>query len=808
MSELGQDLRFGARALRKSPAFAAVALATIALGIGANTAIFSVVSAILFRPLPFPQPDALVAVFQTNPSQGIAQNGVSYPNYADWAGRARSFEDLAALRMHDYTLTGAGEPALVVAGTVTSSLFRLLRARPLAGRVLTPEDDAPGAAPVAVLGERLWRSRFGADPAVVGRPITLDGSACTIVGVLPATFKTPPEYPPAELWLALTHDPIFADLQQRRGGHYLRIYGRLGPGVRLEAAQAELATIESSLARQYPKENEGWGVALVPLAESLVGGVRRALLVLLGAVGLVFLIACANVANLLLARGSARSREVAIRQALGAGRARLVRQLLTEALLLGLAGGVLGLGVAFAGLRALRAWLPADLPRTSEIHMDGAVLLFALGTSVLAAAVFGLVPALQTSRANLSNALKDGGAAGAGQGKRRLRGLLVVAETALSFLLLVGAGLLLRSLIRLQEVPLGFRPESVLTAGLSLPRTQYAKPEQWISFYNRLAQSLEREPGVEAAAVALPLPLSGTGLNFGFTIEGRPEAKAGSDRTANYTALTPGYFRALGVPLERGRVFTASDAAGTPRVCAISAAFARQYFGGEDPIGQRLVFGFTESVPREIVGIVGDVKRASPGAPTQPEMYVPFDQDPWWAGYVAVRVHGDPQRLASLLAARVRALDPALPISDIQPMTQIVSESIAQPRFRATLLGLFAGLALLLAVIGIYGVVSYDAGRRSREIGIRIALGARRRDVLGLVLRQGIGLTALGLAAGLAGAFALTRSVSSLLFETVPLDAATHAGVAALLLGAAVAASAIPAWRAARTDPLDALRSE
>ena len=809
MGDFGQDLRIGARALRKSPAFTSVALATIALGIGANTAIFSVASAVLFRPLPFPQADRLVAVFQSSPERGVAENGVSYPNYADWVARVHSFEDLAALRMHDYTLTGAGEPALVVAGTVTSNLFRLLQARPLAGRALTAEDDAPGAPPVAVLGERMWRSRFGADPAILGKSVTLDGRACTVVGVLPASFKTPPEYPPAELWLALTHDPVFPDLAERRAGHYLRIIGRLGKGVALEAAQAELAAIEAALERQYPKENEGWGVRLVPLAESLVSGVRTALLVLFAAVGLVFFIACANVANLLLARGSARSREVAIRMVLGAGRGRLVRQLLTEALLLGLAGGALGLALAFAGLGALRAWLPADLPRSSEIHVDAGVLLFAFGVSVLAAAVFGLAPALQNSRVNLSNTLKDGAAAaGTGRGRRRLRGLLVVAETALSFLLLVGAGLLLRSLVRLQEVPLGFHPESVLTAGLSLPRTQYSKPEQWLAFYNRLAEGLAAEPDVVAAAAVLPLPLSGGGLNFGFTIEGKPVEKPGSDRSANYTALTPEYFRVLGVPLVRGRFFRAGDAAGSPRVCAISSAFARQYFPGEDPIGKRLVFGFKEGVSREIVGIVGDVKRNGLGVPSQPEMYVPFEQDPWWAAYLAVRVRGEPERLAPVLRAHVRSLDPTLPISDIEPMSQIVSDSIAEPRFRTSLLALFAGLALLLAVIGIYGVISYDVGRRSREIGIRLALGASRRDVLGLVLREGLVLAALGLAVGLAGGFALTRSVSSLLFETVPLDPATHAGVAALLLSAALLASVIPAWRAARIDPLAALRSD
>ena len=548
----------------------------------------------------------------------------------------------------------------------------------------------------------------------------------------------------------------------------------------------------------------------MPLAESLVAGVRTALTVLLGAVGLLFLIACVNVANLLLARSGARSREVAIRTALGAGRARLVRQLLTECLLLGVAGGALGFLAAYSGMGLLRAWLPSDLPRAAEIAIDGRVLAFSFLASLAAAAVFGLAPALQATGANLTGMLREGSlGAGESGGKRRLRDLLVLAETAVSFILLVGAGLLAKSFLRLRDVDLGFRPEHVLTAGYSLPRTQFSKPDQWVGFSTRLVERLNRLPGVEAAAAALPLPLYGGGLHFEFQIEGRaPEKAAGSDLAANYTAATPRYFAALGIPVIRGRAFSDSDAAGSPRVCIVSSAFARRYFPGEDPIGRRLVFGFTESVPREIVGVAGDVKRDGLGEASRPEMYVPFVQDPWWASYVAIRAAGDPGRLAGALREEVRALDPALPLEGVQPMTQIVAESVAQPRFRTTLLALFSVTALLLAAIGIYGVLSYSVGRRTREVGVRLALGATRGDVIRLVFRQGLGLTALGLAAGLAGALLLTRYLSSLLFEVSRWDVATYAAVAFLLLAAAALACWIPARRAMRVDPVVALRFE
>jgi putative ABC transport system permease protein len=809
MRTLVQDLKFAARTLWKSPGFTAVALATLALGIGANTAIFSVVDAVLLRPLPFPEPDRLVRVYQTQTAQGILNNGVSYPNYTDFAGRGRALEGLAAIRMHDYTLTGRGEPTLVAAGTVTSNLFGLLRARPLLGRGLVPSDDAPAAAPVAVLSERLWRERFGADTAIAGKPIQLDEKPFTVVGVAPASFRTPPGYPEADLWTPLPQDPVFGDLKEKRGGHYLTLIGRLKGGVSMGQAEAELATIGAGLSRQFPKENEGWGVRVIPLAESLVGGVRAALLVLLGAVSLVFLIACANVANLLLVRAGARSREVAIRTALGAARGRLIRQLLTECLLLGLLGGALGVALAGLGMGALRAWLPADLPRAGDVALDARVLLFALGASLLSAVAFGLAPAIQGSGSNLSDALREG-SSGAGEsgGKKRLRDLLVVAETAVSFVLLVGAGLLGRSFLRLQEVRLGFDPSHVLTAGFSLPRNQYSRPEQWTAFYTQLVSRLKARPGVEAVAASLPLPLYGGGLNFGFQIEGRAPEREGTDQTANYTALTPDYFRVLRVPLVQGRLLNESDAAGSARVCLISSAFAKRHFPGENPVGRRLVFGFKESVPREIVGVVGDVKRDGLAAPSKPEMYVPFVQDPWWAAYLGLRTSGDPAALSGILRDEVRALAPTLPVEAVQPMTQIVRDSVAQPRFQTTLIGLFAAAALGLAVIGIYGVLSYSVGRRTREVGIRLALGASPGDVLRLILRQGLALTGVGLAAGLFGALLLTRSLSGLLFDVGRLDVATYASVVLVLLAAGLAACWFPARRAVRVDPVRALRYE
>jgi predicted permease len=809
MNRLVQDLTFAARTLGKSPGFTAVALATLALGIGANTAIFSVVNAVLLRPPPFPEPERVVAVFQTQPSEGIFTNGVSYLNYTDWVSRTHSFEELGALRMHSYTLTGHGEPSIEDAGSVTSNLFSLLHVKPMLGRALTKEDDAPGSPLVVVLGESLWRSRFGGDAAIVGKTILLDARPCEVVGVLPAAFKTPPENTPAALWVPLAQDPVFGDLQKRRAGHYLRLVGRLAPGVSIDRAQAELETVAGSLARQYPVENQGWGVRIVTLAEASVAGVKTALLVLLAAVGLVFLISCANVANLLLARSGARSREVAIRTALGAGRGRLLRQFLTESLLLGLAGGALGLALAAASLGALRGWLPADLPRAAEVRLDAPVLLFSFLASVSSAVIFGLAPALEASGANLTDALREGSlSAGESGGKRRLRSLLVIGETAFSFVLLVGASLLARSFLRLQEVSLGFDPSHVVTAGFSLPRSQYPKPEQWLTFYRELVDRLKPKPGVEGASASLPLPLYGGGLHFAFQVEGRPQDKAESDYSANYTALTEDYFRVLRVSLLQGRLLAESDAADAPKVCVVSSAFAKRFFPGESAVGRRLIFGFTHSVPREIVGVVADVKRNGLGLPSQPEMYVPFAQDPWWAAYVAIRARGDTASIGAVIRREVRALNPDLPIADIQPMTQIVYDSVALPRFRTTLLGLFGLTALLLAVIGIYGVISYSVALRTREVGIRIALGAGWGDVMRLILGQGLALTGIGLAAGLGGAILLTRFLKSLLFDVSPIDPLTYAGVALLLQGAALLACFLPARRAVRIDPSQALRCE
>jgi putative ABC transport system permease protein len=809
MPDLIQDLRYGVRALLRTRGFTAVALATLALGIGANTAIFSVVDAVLLKPLPYARPDRLVRVYQTLPSQGVDNNGTSYPNYADWAARVRAFEDLGAIRLHDYTLTDRGEPALVVAGTLTSNVFRLLRARPLLGRGLVASDDSAGAAPVAVLTEKLWRQRFGGDPSAVGKTVALDRRLFTVVGVMPASFTTPPEIPVAELWTPLTQDPVFADLRERRGGHYLTVVGRLADGRTREQAQAELASVVSALGRAYPKENEGWGVRLVPLADSLVSGFRTALLVLLGAVALVFLIACANIANLLLARASSRSREIAIRTALGAGRGRLARQFLTECLVLSLAGGALGVALAYAAMGALRRLLPDDLPRAGEIAVDSRVLIFSLCASVLAALVFGLAPALQTGGTSLSSSLREGSAGSGESGRRRrLRAALVVAETALSFVLLVGAGLLARSFVRLRETPLGFDPSGVLTAGMSLPRSQYDQPAQWTGFFSSLVERLRGEPGVQSVAVALPLPLMGGGLNFGFRVEGRALPPGASEPSANYTAMTPDYFRLMRIPLIRGRLFTEADGADRPKVCVVSADLARLYFPDEDPIGRRLVFGARESVPHEIVGVVGNVKRDGLAVVSRPEMYVPFAQEPWWAGYVTVRTSGDPASLAPAVRAHVRALDATLPIEEAQPMTRTVYDSAAQPRFRTTLLAAFGAAALLLAALGLYGVVSYGVGRRTRELGIRVALGAQRGDVLRMILGEGLLLAGIGLAVGLAGALVLTRYLSSLLFEVGRLDPATYAAVAATLLGASLLAGLLPARRATRVDPVTALRQE
>ncbi|HKW87135.1 MAG TPA: ABC transporter permease [Candidatus Acidoferrales bacterium] len=805
---LWQDIRYGLRMLRKSPGFTVVAVLTLALGIGANTAIFSVVDAVLLRPLPYPDAKQLVMVYQASPKIGDLKNGLSYPNFQDWRRSAHSFEEMAAMRASQFALSGSGEATNIIAGAVTSDYFALFRVSPILGRTFEARDDLPEAAAVAVLSERIWRSRFGSDRAIVGKTILLEQRPFTVVGVVPGHFR--PQIPDVRvvLWVPLLQDSIAGALYQRRGGHYLHAAGRLKAGVTLPQAQSELESIEEGLERQFPDADQGWDARIIPMQEDLAGDFRLALLVLLGAVGLVFLIACANVASLQMVRATARQREVAIRAALGAGRARLFQQFLTECILIGITGGAAGLVAAYATVQGFVSWLPADLPRIDEISVNGEVLGFGLALAILAGIVLGLAPAWRPSGERFADALKEGARSGDEDGRRRtLRNMLVVAEMALAVVLLVGSGLLIRSFERLASLSPGFDASHLLTAGVSLDYSQYAKPETLIAFYNETLERMNAIPGAQGAAVAVPLPLASGYINIGYDIEGLPKRSQSETSTANFVMVSPNYFRVMQIPLLSGRELTDADSESAPKVCVISPSVVRAAFGSEDALGKRISIGYPEGAMREIVGVVADVKDISLASSERGQVYVPFVQNPLGGIGVAVRAHGDPSGLSSAVRGGFHAIDSALPV-DIETMSGVIDDSVTEPRFRTTLLGLFGAVALLLAAIGIYGVISYNTGLRTREIGIRMALGAQRREVLRLIVTQVFLLAATGVALGLAASFGLTRYLKSLLFHVSAMDAMTYAVVAAVMIAVALAACYVPARRAMSVDPMIALRYE
>jgi predicted permease len=806
---LVQDLRYALRALRKNAGFASVAILTLALGIGANTAIFSIANAVLLRPLPFPQASRIVALYQTLEHAGVHRNGVSYPNFANWLAQSHSFESMGAYHANDITVTGAGDPEVILGAVVTSGLFPTLGVQSIAGRVLVPADDLPGATPVVLMSERLWRKRFRAASDVVGKTITLDKQPFTVVGILPADFQFPFQTPPPDLWMPVQQDTQFKGLIPRRGGHYLSAIARLKPGVPLSQAETELAGINATPIKQYPNENSGWGTRIAPLQHEIGGDVQLGLLVLLGAVALVLLIACANIANLRLARATLRSRELAVRSALGAGRKRIARQSLTESLLLGSVGGAVGAVTAWWAVRGLAKLLPSDLPRIHTIQVDGWVLCFTLVLSALVSVLFGLAPAVQATAAKLVDDLKEGGRGTSdGSGQRRMRGALIVCEVALAVILLTGSGLLLRSFLELQSVYPGFRVSGILTATATLPQSQYTTPEQWARFFKQALERIKTLPGVTDAAVVLPLPMSGDRINLGFSIDGRPQAPE-EHIAANFAAASPGYFQLLGIPLLRGRTFDNRDALASPKVCIISEAFAHRYFPEQDAIGKHLSFGLPPTDgSREIVGVVGNVKQTSLAEPSEPEMYVPYEQSPLWAMSFAVSTAGDTTSLTSAVRQSIQEADKDLPVVDVQPLDVYLQNSLEQQRFRTFLLGMFGVVALLLSAVGIYGVISYSVAQRTREIGVRMALGAERAQVFGLVVGQGMKLVCFGLAAGLLGAFALMRFFRALLFGITPGDPLTYFGAVFVLVTIALLACYIPARRAMRVDPLVALRYE
>src|SRR5262245_46133252 len=815
IANLWQDLCFGLRMLRKSPGFTAVAALTLALGIGANTAIFSVVNGVLLRPLPYPEPERLVTVWERYPALNMEQNDPAAANYADWKAQSQTFDSLAMFTwVKGVNLTGGDEPARILSASVTANLFQALRIRPLLGRVFTADEENLGRDQVALLGYNLWKSRFGGDPAVVGKTIEVDAQNCTVIGVMAPGFVFPGGTginPAADLWRPLA---LSAQEWRERSWHDYQVIGRLKPDVSLDQARAEMDALQTRIQKANPESSAGTHCKLIELREQSVGGVRRALLVLFGAAAFVLLIACANVANLSLARASARQREFAIRSALGAGRWPIMRQLLVESTLLALVGAGLGALLAVWGTPALVAGAGSQIaesaPGWNEIGVDVSVLGFTLAVAVSTGVIFGLAPAFQSSRPAATAALKDGGRGlTAGARRNRLRSALVVGEIALASALLIGAGLLLQSFLKLQSVPPGFNPARVLTFELGIPKARFEEQLQRASLVERLCERLQALPGVEAVGATHKLPMSGEGTNLGFEIEGRPPLKLrpGEFQTAEVTSVTPDYLKAMQIPLRAGRPFDTRDNRVGPRVCLINEELARRYFANENPIGKRLVRMLDANW--EIVGVYQDVRHHGLEERARPGILVPYSQRP--VGFtvsLALRTSGDPLSLASSVSAAAHEVDKDLPIMKLRSMESVVSASIAQPRFRSMLLGLFGALAVALAAVGVYGVISYSVRQRAHELGIRMALGAQRRDVLKLILTQGLKLALMGVGLGLLAAFALTRWMESLLFGVRPNDPLTFGVVTVVLLLVALFACWLPARRATKVDPLTALRDE
>ena len=810
MDTVLQDLRYAFRVFARNPGFTAIAILTLALGIGANTAIFSVVNAVLLRPLEFHDPSRLVIVAEKSPYPVIS---TSYQNWTDWRDQNHSFESLEAVRNTTLTLTGAGEPERLNTQMATAGLFSMLGVNAIAGRTFTADEDRAGGAPVVVLSYSLWQRRFGAAPGVIGKPITLDSRPYTVVGVMPPGFQL---LQPADVFLPFV--PWAKTLPDDRNWHPgILALARLKGGISQEQARTEMVAITKRLEQEYPLYNTGVSADVVGLQEQMVQNVRPALLLLLGAVSFVLLIACLNVANLLLARAATRGREVAIRTSMGASRARIVRQLLTESVLISLAGGILGLLLASAALGPLLKISAGSVPKVFSVQLDSWVLAFTFGVSVLTGLFFGLVPALRTAKLDLRETLNEASRGStSGPGQHLLRGVLVGTEIALAMLLLVGAGLLLRSFSRLQEVSAGFSPDHLLLADLPLSQNAYAKPEQRFQFFDRLVERARTLPGVRSAAAASFLPVSGGGGLIHFNISGRPPKSPNEFTAAGYRTASANYFETLGIPLLQGRWFTAGDHEKSPAVVVINSTMARTYFPNENPLGKRMQLGATptpeKEVPTmEIVGVVGDVLQGLDLGP-KAEMYLPFKQAdallPVFQMTVVLRTTADPSLETSALRSSLAEIDPNQPLVNVRTMEQNMSASVAQPRFRTWLIGIFAGLALLLAAVGVYGVMSYIVTQRTSEIGIRVTLGAQSSHVFRSVVGEGARIALLGVAAGLIGALALTRLLRSFLYGISTSDPATFIAVALLLIVVSVTACYFPARRATRVDPIVALRYE
>jgi putative ABC transport system permease protein len=804
MGNLLRDVRYAVRVLAKSPGFTAVAVLALALGIGANTAIFSVVKAVLLSPLPYPEAERLVWIWETNEVNNILQEPASLPNYDDWSKQSRSFEGVAAFDNVPLALTGEGEPERIEGAAVSANFFPVLGVEPTLGRGFLAEENTPGKNRVVVLSRGLWQRRYGSNPKVVGQTLTLNGNPYTVVGVAAEGFKHPDSGPRPEMWV-----PLAFNLEQAaRRGDYLSVVARLKPGAGLEGARAEMGAVASRLAEAYPATNAGWGVTLVPLHERLVGDVRTALWVLTGVVGFLLLIACANVANLLLVRAASRRQEIAVRTALGAGRLRLVRQFLSESVLLALAGGALGLLFAMWGIDVLLALGPSNMPRLDEVGLDGKVLAFTLLVSLATGVVFGLLPALYATGSDLTEALKEGSRSStAGVGGRRVRNSLVVAEMAIAVVMLTGAGLMIRSFARLQEVDPGFKPERIMSVNLALPGSKYKESPQLTAFFEQLLGRVSALPGVESAAAVSALPLGGGGDVLAFVVEGRPAPPPEQVLDAEYRVVTPDYFATMGIPLARGEGITARHAAGSPAVVVVNETMAHRHWPGEDPIGKRINLGNPETAPwRTVIGVVRDIRHEGLDKVPYPQMYSPYAQFPRRSMTLVARAAADPLGLAPGVRREVAALDKDLPLYNVRTMEQVVAESVARQRFTMLLIAVFAGVGLLLASVGIYGVISYTVSQRRHELSVRLALGAQARDIVRMVVGQGMLLALGGIGAGLAAAFLLTRVMASLLYGVSATDPLTFALVPLALAGVALLASLIPARRATRVDPAGALR--
>ena len=817
MENILQDIRFGLRTLVKTPAYTVVALIALALGTGANSAIFSVVNAVLLRPLPYAEPDRVAMVWGNNLNLGDNKFALSMPDYKDYRDQNGVFEQLACFAYDDLNLT-SGEVPLHLQGTmVSANFFDTLGVKEATGRLFSPDDGRPGAERVVVLSNGLWKRQFGGGQEILNQTVTLNGSSFTVIGVTPAEFQSPEKGD--EAWIVMSldgGDPVripstaSPEALQNRAVRFLKAIARLRPGVAIEKAQNEMMSLASQLEQQYPNTNARLHLNIVPITEEVVGDIKPALVRLLGAVGMVLLIACANVANLLLARAAARQKEIAIRLALGAGRIRLIRQLLTESILLGLLGGVLGLGLAFIGIKVLLAINPPNVPRLDEINIDGRVLGFTLLMAILTGIIFGLIPALQATKPDLNETLKSEGARGSTGGlhKQLVRSALVISEVALTVILLIGAGLMIKSFLALQNIKPGFNPDNVMTVQVNLPTTKYSSKQAMASFYDRALKRLETLPGVEAVGASLVIPLMDRRTSTRFTIDGRPPATPDERLIANFRPISHDYLRAMGIGVLSGRAFTEQDRDQSPPVAIINASFKRRYFPGDDPVGKHLTRA-SDKISREIVGVVDDardtdLKDADPG----PALYTPYQQTPYPFMGLAVRTSARPESMTSAIRSALMEIDSAQPIYDAKTMRQRVDEAVSQPRLYATLIGVFAGVALALAAVGIYGVLNYSVNQRRQEIGIRMALGAQPGHILKMIVGQGMTMAVIGLGIGVVLAYFLTRYLAGLLYGVGVNDLTIFIGIPLLLAIVSLLSCYFPARRATKVEPMIALRAE